>query len=550
MFGRNEVTSPFPKADGSLLVTEVWRTIQGEGPDAGTPAIFVRLSKCNLRCHFSFGWFPTTGKQPFVPMVIGGKKKLGKIRIGDEILTLDNKGTLVETTVTNVVRQKVDQWYRIKIEGVWYYVTPEHPFFTTKGLLETKDLSVGDEILHTTRSDITSRWWRMNNPMYQQKSVNKKRRNTDWKAMGKKIAKTIAKKKREGTYEPSWNRLSKSQQAKVKSKISKTNSGSANGNYKESAANRNYYDLRNKVKKGYHCCNRCGHKPTRDEWPLEVHHKDRNRSNDKRSNLEVICKSCHTIEHEKWKNTPWYKKRQLEAHNGMRIEAIKFVDRSKWPPSVQKLRPALPIVSLTCGPYPTYLADYMWNHNCDTEFDKGEWYSVGDLLVKVFKLAGAKIRLVVLTGGEPLLQNINPFVSGCNANGIRVSVETAGTTVQPGLEYFFGPKAHIKNLIVCSPKTPKLNEELLPLIGAFKYIVSPTTVDLAGDGLPSASTQLKDKPDRIYRPGKDSTIPIYVQPLDEQDQTINEINARFAAGLAIEHGYRLSLQQHKIVGLP
>ena len=132
---------------------------------------------------------------------------------------------------------------------------------------------------------------------------------------------------------------------------------------------------------------------------------------------------------------------------------------------------------------------------CDTEFDKGEWYSVGDLLVKVFKLAVAKIRLVVLTGGEPLLQNINPFVSGCNANGIRVSVETAGTTVQPGLEYFFGPKAHIKNLIVCSPKTPKLNEELLPLIGAFKYIVSPTTVDLAGDGLPSASTQLQDKPE-------------------------------------------------------
>lgn len=36
--------------DGALEVHHVFKTIQGEGPFAGTPAIFVRLAGCNLQC--------------------------------------------------------------------------------------------------------------------------------------------------------------------------------------------------------------------------------------------------------------------------------------------------------------------------------------------------------------------------------------------------------------------------------------------------------------------------------------------------------------------
>lgn len=36
--------------DGSLEVFKIWKTIQGEGPFAGSPAVFVRLAGCNLRC--------------------------------------------------------------------------------------------------------------------------------------------------------------------------------------------------------------------------------------------------------------------------------------------------------------------------------------------------------------------------------------------------------------------------------------------------------------------------------------------------------------------
>jgi organic radical activating enzyme len=35
-----------------LVVSEIFKSIQGEGPKAGAPSVFLRLGRCNLRCNF------------------------------------------------------------------------------------------------------------------------------------------------------------------------------------------------------------------------------------------------------------------------------------------------------------------------------------------------------------------------------------------------------------------------------------------------------------------------------------------------------------------
>lgn len=52
-------------------------------------------------------------------------------------------------------------------------------------------------------------------------------------------------------------------------------------------------------------CERCN-KDLREASPgfWAVHHKDHDRTNNNDGNFELLCKRCHQIEHECWKNLP------------------------------------------------------------------------------------------------------------------------------------------------------------------------------------------------------------------------------------------------------
>lgn len=60
MFGTNEIVGKRFFKDApkdSLLVTSMFFTLQGEGPYAGLPALFIRLAKCNLNCRMCDTFF-------------------------------------------------------------------------------------------------------------------------------------------------------------------------------------------------------------------------------------------------------------------------------------------------------------------------------------------------------------------------------------------------------------------------------------------------------------------------------------------------------------
>ena len=168
---------------------------------------------------------------------------------------------------------------------------------------------------------------------------------------------------------------------------------------------------------------------------------------------------------------------------------------------------------------------------CDTEFENFQSMVREDILSDIRAQAGDVRRLVVITGGEPLRQNIVPLCEDLIAQGFTVQIETNGTLWRELPE-----EVHI----VCSPKTSNgiyhpLRGDVLARAGALKFIISADMKEYHEVG-------------EVGQKGRD--IPIYVQPMDQYDAEKNAANIAYAAQLAQSKGYRLSLQIHKFLGIP
>jgi len=189
---------------------------------------------------------------------------------------------------------------------------------------------------------------------------------------------------------------------------------------------------------------------------------------------------------------------------------------------------------------------------CDTDFENAipNMYSVDSLVSEVVERAAG---LVVITGGEPLIQNIAPFIDALYFLNYEVQIETSGAVFEQewfkNKEWFIPYKHGIEKKVtfVCSPKTKKVANSLAPYVDCWKYVVSPIGADV--DGLPmiSATTSQLQKTVPIQKPL--NTAPIYVQPCDVRDPEQKLKNIAFAIAIVTLYGYRLSLQLHKILGL-
>ncbi len=186
---------------------------------------------------------------------------------------------------------------------------------------------------------------------------------------------------------------------------------------------------------------------------------------------------------------------------------------------------------------------------CDTEFDERFHYELLALAEQINHQAHLhpNTRLIVFTGGEPMLQSIFDLVQHIVPK-LRIQIETAGT-VWPERETAVDYAALFGRVyIVCSPKTPKVHEKVIENCGAWKYVVGADDHG-SDDGLPIWSTQIQGKQQKVYRPPTDHPAPIYVSPRDDADPELNAKNQAYATRVALQHGYRLSLQVHKLVGV-
>lgn len=146
-------------------------------------------------------------------------------------------------------------------------------------------------------------------------------------------------------------------------------------------------------------------------------------------------------------------------------------------------------------------------------------------------------QLVVITGGEPFRQRVHKLVERLLVHGYQVQIETNGTLPPVELSH----NAHV----VCSPKTPKIDEELAMRANCYKYVLDAAHVDET-DGLPAGTL---GKYGRTARPPRDWVGDIYVQPMDSGDATENAANLAACVASCMRYGYRLGVQIHKIANL-
>ncbi len=177
---------------------------------------------------------------------------------------------------------------------------------------------------------------------------------------------------------------------------------------------------------------------------------------------------------------------------------------------------------------------------CDTEYTHGRksWDYI-KLAEEVSALAIGN-KLFVITGGEPFRQNLSKLVHLLRQRG-RVQVETNGTLAPTIWSHDLDDVT-----IVCSPKTGKVNDKLLPYVSAYKYVLDVAHMD--ADGLPKLALEHPAAP-RVARPHDGYKGQIYLQPADEKDPEKNKENLRAVLTACLFYGYTLCLQQHKIVGL-
>ncbi|AVS93743.1 7-carboxy-7-deazaguanine synthase [Paracidovorax avenae] len=163
---------------------------------------------------------------------------------------------------------------------------------------------------------------------------------------------------------------------------------------------------------------------------------------------------------------------------------------------------------------------------CDTDFvgtdgTLGGKYAQADALADVIAAQwpahDADHRLVVLTGGEPLLQLDTPLIDALHARGFRIAVESNGTVAAPpGIDWLcVSPKAG-------APWVQRAGQEL-------KLVWPQPGFDLAE--LESA-TRFEHR---------------FLQPMDGPEQAAN-ISLCIAACME-RPAWRLSLQTHKLTGI-
>lgn len=598
-----------------LLVSSSFFTFQGEGPFTGHPAVFLRLAGCNIGAKEDCAFCFPEGETISTP---DGVKQFKDIKIGDDLFTLDDSGKLTITKVEKVLTKNVskDDLVRVEyeIDGSLHrlYCTKDHPFHTTKrGYVAASELTTDDELCHLKNGrEIVAVQKTRKNPSFSQEIVKKGRFTfkTRMENGVYDLSRTDEQKANYARSKMGDNNPMKRHDVRLKSALGH--------NYPKSGLETTFEKVLNKAGIEHVYCGNSGKVVVGDNIDgyaipdfvigdkkiIEVYH----------TTNSVYKEGLRTEENYETPKRNFYKKFGFDvlfltekdipsANVGSGNKAADSEHLIDYKPIQEKIGMFLcngakvmkvgplsdyefkrrktsdtecGVVNFSCAPFNTFLVNKIHVHNCDTKFDTESAirWGIDELATHLEVLADGKARLLVITGGEPLLQEavLSKLIAhlqdkqSCfkdfqiETNGSYLKFDSF-TYISHDTNRYFLQNVHV----VVSPKAssslgkyPKARETWYRqgsngFKTYLKYVLS------------SDVTNLNYRvPDAVLLRSKETETPLYVSGMahylkaypagrissiwhtDEIDFNQTGMNYRYTAEYALRHGLLVSYQQH------
>ena len=104
-----------PRVSHPIRISEIFLSIQGEGPSAGTPAHFVRLQGCDVGCHWCdtrYTWPAPGGRGANVSAALDEARALGEA----PLLVITGGEPLQHPGVETLIDAALERWPQVEVE--------------------------------------------------------------------------------------------------------------------------------------------------------------------------------------------------------------------------------------------------------------------------------------------------------------------------------------------------------------------------------------------------------------------------------------------------
>jgi 7-carboxy-7-deazaguanine synthase len=95
-----------------MIITEIFKSIQGESTFAGLPCVFVRLTGCNLRCHWCDTAYAFYGGQKMTSEEVRARIH----ELGGKLVEFTGGEPLLQEEILPLTDRLVSEGYRVLVE--------------------------------------------------------------------------------------------------------------------------------------------------------------------------------------------------------------------------------------------------------------------------------------------------------------------------------------------------------------------------------------------------------------------------------------------------